>query len=127
MSQTHFSGKVAANAVIAKDGRVLMTRDHRDEKIWGLPGGRLSLNEPLEDALKREVSEELGVAIEIGRFVCSQQAMHMRDLKPQLFLAFESKIADPAAEFSIPSEEVAEIKWVGKEVQAGFERMVEVG
>jgi 8-oxo-dGTP diphosphatase len=36
------------------------------EECWELPGGIVEMDEELTDGLKREVSEETGLAIEIG-------------------------------------------------------------
>lgn len=42
-------------------GRVLMVR--QASKEWALPGGKVDSGEPLEDGLRREVKEELGLDI----------------------------------------------------------------
>ncbi len=54
---------------IALDGsRVLLHRADW-ERFWYLPGGRGELLEPARETLKREMREELGVEIEVGRLV----------------------------------------------------------
>jgi 8-oxo-dGTP diphosphatase len=37
--------------------------------LWEIPGGAVELNETLEEALKREIKEEIGVDIEIIRLL----------------------------------------------------------
>ncbi len=46
--------------------RLLVVRlgGHRNE-LWGLPGGRIELDETPEDALMREVMEEIGVRVKV--------------------------------------------------------------
>ncbi|MDX1660129.1 MAG: NUDIX domain-containing protein [Nitriliruptorales bacterium] len=64
--------QVAVGAVIRDDeGRLLVVqRGHAPaEGRWTLPGGRLEPGERLEDALRREVSEETGLAVEVGELV----------------------------------------------------------
>ena len=39
--------------------------DHHDPDLWEVPGGKLDQGQDLEVALKREVSEEAGLEIEI--------------------------------------------------------------
>ena len=54
-------------AVIEKNGKYLVTRRPReDENVWEFPGGTLEEGETLQDCLKREISEELGMDIEVG-------------------------------------------------------------
>lgn len=54
-------------AVIEKNGKYLVTRRSReDENVWEFPGGTLEEGESLQDCLKREISEELGMDVEVG-------------------------------------------------------------
>jgi ADP-ribose pyrophosphatase YjhB (NUDIX family) len=48
--------------------QVLLHRAENDD-FWSLPGGRVHLLEPSEEALKREIREELGVEIQVERLV----------------------------------------------------------
>ena len=47
-----------------RGGRVLLARNHRGE--WELPGGRPEPGELFADALRRELSEETGLGVEVG-------------------------------------------------------------
>lgn len=54
-------------AGIARDGdRVLLHRMDGDE-IWALPGGRARMGETAAEALAREMSEELGADVAVGK------------------------------------------------------------
>lgn len=46
------------------EGHVLLQGDTRDEDFWALPGGRVERMEPAEDALRRELREELAMSDE---------------------------------------------------------------
>ncbi len=48
-----------AAAVVLHDGRVLLSRNLEDA-FWSLPGGRVEPGERAEEALRREIIEELG-------------------------------------------------------------------
>ena len=57
---------VAASALVKRaDGGLLLVRTPR--RGWELPGGQIELGETVIDGLKREVYEESGVEIEVGR------------------------------------------------------------
>ncbi len=54
-------------AVIDKGGKYLVTRRPReDENVWEFPGGTLEEGETLRECLKREITEELGMDVEVG-------------------------------------------------------------
>lgn len=56
-------------AVIVRDGAVLACRRaaHKDAAgRWEFPGGKVEAGETPEEALRRELREELGVAVQVG-------------------------------------------------------------
>lgn len=56
-------------AVIRQNGRVLIAQRPQDGLLggmWEFPGGKQEPGEELADCLRREIGEELGVAIEVG-------------------------------------------------------------
>jgi len=57
-----------ACAIIRQADRILLNRFGGDS-FWALPGGAVELGEFSADALVREMREELGVSVEIGRLV----------------------------------------------------------
>ena len=58
MEEGTFNFRVAA--VMVKNGKLLVMQD-TESPYWYLPGGRVQLHEKAEDALVRELQEELGV------------------------------------------------------------------
>ena len=56
-------------AGLALDGnRVLLHRSEVDD-FWSLPDGRITMMETAEEALAREMYEELGVEVRVGRLL----------------------------------------------------------
>ncbi|HET9494159.1 MAG TPA: NUDIX domain-containing protein [Chloroflexia bacterium] len=57
-----------AVAVIVHNGRALLHRAVVDD-FWALPGGRVELGEAAADTLRREMREEIGEEVEVGRLL----------------------------------------------------------
>jgi len=57
-----------AVAVMVDGDRVLLHRAETDS-FWALPGGRVELGESVPEALRREMREELGRDVEVGRLL----------------------------------------------------------
>jgi len=64
---------VATKAIIVHEGKILLLResgsydDGTNTGRFDVPGGRLNPGEYFLDALKREVKEETGLDVEVGR------------------------------------------------------------
>ncbi len=60
--------RVRVAALMLLDGDVVVVRHRAGRDVYHLlPGGGVDLNETLSDALKREVAEETGLLIDVGR------------------------------------------------------------
>ncbi len=63
--------KLVVAALIARaSGEVLITQRREDQALplyWEFPGGKVEPGEAPEAALEREIREELGVAVAVGR------------------------------------------------------------
>jgi len=62
--------------VIIKEGMVLMAKRPKGsnhEEKWEFPGGKRNGDESLWDCMKRELFEELGILVEVERFLLSHE------------------------------------------------------
>jgi 8-oxo-dGTP diphosphatase len=64
---------VSLKAIIVKDGKILLlqNRSTRKEwdKTWGIPGGLIEYDEPIESCLKREITEETGLKVDVVKII----------------------------------------------------------
>jgi len=61
---------VVAGLIVGSDGRILITQRRADQALplqWEFPGGKVEPGESPVAALARELAEEIGVAVEVGR------------------------------------------------------------
>ncbi|MEK7016032.1 NUDIX hydrolase [Bacillus sp. FSL R9-9410] len=68
VEETCFNYRVGA--ICKHDNKILILQDEGEE-YWYVPGGRVKMLENSEDALKRELAEEVGVPIKVKRLIWS--------------------------------------------------------
>lgn len=73
-----------AAALIMHQNRILVMRDGRSPYYY-LPGGRVRLGETAEEAIKRELSEELGLSFKIKRLAWVVESFFTEDVSRESF------------------------------------------
>ena len=101
-------------ALAEKEGLVLLARTAKWRGRWGVPGGKVAWGEALEEALRREFREEVGLALSQVRFALVQEAIFSPEFyKPTHMLLF-NYFARAEGEVR-PNEEILEWAWVEPE------------
>lgn len=99
--------RIAAALMSRSDGRVLLVRKKATESFMQ-PGGKIEIGEHPQDALRRELSEELGIDIDpsemtyVGRYTAPAANEPGRQVDAEVFRIV---IAHPVA----PGAEIEEI------------------
>jgi 8-oxo-dGTP diphosphatase len=111
---------IVTAAVIRQNGKVLITRRLPDKPqggLWEFPGGKLHGGESPQEALRRELLEELALQIGVGGIL--EVAYYRYDWGPVLILAYNCHILGG----SIRNLEVAEHRWVPPEQIDSFDML----
>ena len=68
--------RVRTAGMIVKEGKILLIAHRKNKKkYWLVPGGGIDFGESAEDALVREMQEELGIDVEIGDIIFSSDSI----------------------------------------------------
>lgn len=78
--------RVSVYGVLIQDGKILLLRNRSSGKL-AFPGGGVEVGEPLNPALRREMREETGLEIEVGKFIIFKEHFFYYD---PLDVAFHS-------------------------------------
>jgi len=75
---------VAVNCIIENNGKFLLVKQARPEKVkgkWGLPGGKVEKGESFSEAIIRETQEEIGLSITKYKYIGCKQKFPQETLK----------------------------------------------
>ncbi len=107
--------KLIVSCVILNDkGQVLLGKRSLSEDVfpglWGIPGGKIEADQTgkdiVEETLKREAKEEMGIEIEVGEYL--ESSCRISEDSGKIYLIFSAKhlSGEPQA-----LEDTDEVKW----------------
>jgi 8-oxo-dGTP pyrophosphatase MutT (NUDIX family) len=92
---------VSVKGIVRVADTVLLARNDRDE--WELPGGQLERDETLEQCVAREIMEESGLSVTVGRHIRSWVSEVVPGAQV-LLVAYECALDSPYAEITRSDE-----------------------
>lgn len=97
--------KIIGSGLIEKDGTFLLVKAKRGlpKGLWNNPGGHKEEEESMEDTVKRELKEETGFDVEIGRLIGTYL---FGEIKKSVY---EAKIVGGILD--CPPDEIEEARW----------------
>lgn len=106
---------VGCGALIVNDkDEVLLlkrtSKTNNEAGFWSKPGGAVELWENVEDAVKREIKEELNVDIELTDFLCFTESMMKADKQHWISFNYSAKVVGGELK-NLEPEKHEEIKW----------------
>jgi nucleoside triphosphatase len=76
MAAQHYPEPTVGALILNPDNKVLLMRSHKWNGMYVIPGGHIELGERMEDALRREILEETGLAIYDLEFLGHQEFIY---------------------------------------------------
>lgn len=106
---------VAVKGIVLKNKKVLIVKREEEDEVgagtWEMPGGKIEFGEKLEDALIREIKEEVGLEVIVGKLLYA--TTFLTDPSRQVvILTYLCKTHDDKV---ILSTEHTEYRWAEKE------------
>ena len=94
-------------------GEILLIKSPKWDVEYSLPGGHIELGETIEEAVKRESKEEVGIDVDFKKVLFVQEAIYPKDFfKRKHFIFLECICEAKNIEVKIDNDEVKDFVWI---------------
>lgn len=99
--------------IVNSEGKILLAKSHKWFDKYTLPGGHIEVGETMIEAVKREVKEEVGLDVEVGKMLLIQEAIFAAEFykkKHFIFIDFACRAKDD--QVKLDQTEIQDYVWV---------------
>lgn len=102
--------------VFHESGKILLVRSYKWKNLLSVPGGHIELGEKAEEAIKREVKEEVGLDVIPKKLLLIQQAIYPKNfLLRRHFIFLDYLCITKTVTTQIDNREIQECMWIKPE------------
>jgi len=102
--------------ILNRKGQMLLVRSHKWGDRFTIAGGHVEVGERLEDALRREIREEVGLEIKDVRFLMTQEAIFSEEFwEKRHFVFFDYVCKCKNQNVRIDGKEIQGFEWTRPE------------
>lgn len=101
------------SGIVLKNNKILIVKNKNDDKyLWSLPGGLVEQGETLQEAIYRELNEEVGLIVNHLEIAYVHESFIESYSAHSLVTAFEVKTTNTVTSIRDPDGEVVGVKWI---------------
>jgi 8-oxo-dGTP diphosphatase len=120
--------KVRPSIAIVENNQILLMRyRYGDTDVYNLPGGNVDKGETLTETVVRELMEELGIEVEVGKMILSGDVIMPEGKEDVLHCVFEGKIQSGKPILNPKETSALAVVWMPLEDLNGLKMYPNVG
>lgn len=105
--------KIRPAILIIENEKILtMQYNYGGQDVYNLPGGNLEFGEYLNDALAREMVEEMGIKVSVGELILVGEVHNVEQKKQTFHFIFAGKIIEGTPVLNPKETSSIAIKWL---------------
>lgn len=110
--------EVAVGVIVTNDKReIFLGKSTKYKDLWIIPGGHLDYGETLEECVRREIREELGIELVKISFLQVQELIQSAEYtadpgKHFIFINYTAQMADPNAGIKLSKKEYSDFCFI---------------
>src|SRR5881409_377988 len=98
--------------IVNPEGKILLAKSHKWFDKYTLPGGHIEVGETMEEAVKREVKEDVVLDVEVVEFLLMQEAIFAEEFwKKKHFIFFDFFCKSRDQRVKVDGRELQEYVW----------------
>ena len=102
--------------ILYKSGEILLVKSFKWKDFWTVPGGHIEVGETAENAVKREIKEEVGLDISSARLLLIQEAIYPKNFNlHKHFIFLDYLCLSKSKEVELDNREIQEYVWMTPE------------
>ncbi len=104
-----------------QEGKLLLVTSHKWFDKLTIPGGHIELGETMEEAVRREVKEEVGLNVRVVRHLLTQEAIFTPEFwKRKHFIFFDFLCESSINQVHVDNRELQDYLWVEPDEALGL-------
>lgn len=112
-SEQRYPEPTVGALILHDSGDILLVQSHKWKGFWSVPGGHIEVGEQAEDAVRREVKEEVGLDVEPVKLLLIQQAIYPKNFTLRKhFIFLDYLCRSRSRDVRLDNREIQQSKWI---------------
>lgn len=114
---------VVGALIVNSENKILLVKFSKDENMYHIPGGKVHWGETIEEAVKREVKEEVGLDVEFDKILFVQDGLFPKDLagRDKHYIFLECICRANSSDVKIDNREIVDFIWINSKEALNLE------
>ncbi len=115
-SKQKYPEPTVGGLILHKSGEILLVKSFKWKDHWTVPGGHIEVGETAENAVKREIKEEVGLDISSARLLFIQEAIFPKNFNTNKhFIFLDYLCISKSKDVELDNREIQEYVWMTPE------------
>jgi|TARA_B100001971_G_scaffold175431_1_gene169050 nucleoside triphosphatase len=115
-SKQKYPEPTVGGLILHKSGEILLVKSFKWKDYWTVPGGHIEIGETAENAIKREIKEEVGLDIDSASLLLIQEAIYPKNFNAHKhFIFLDYLCLSKSKDVELDNREIQEYIWMTPE------------
>lgn len=115
-SKQKYPEPTVGGLILHESGEILLVKSFKWKDYWTVPGGHIEVGETAENAVTREIKEEVGLDISSAKLLLIQEAIHPKNFNANKhFIFLDYLCLSKSKDVELDNREIQEYIWMTPE------------